>query len=115
MSRSLKFRVWHKEKEYLRNGFDGCVFDGVSGQLYTPEYLNITDRYEVMQFTGQKDRCEKDIFEGDILDAQDGETPISVVYWCNDAGAWYQRYADKDIDMLCECGVYECDRDWETA
>ena len=64
--RELKFRIWDKDrKEYLSPvDYDekfglwmcGCVI---------PDYLIIE------QFTGLKDRRDKDIFEGDILECYD--------------------------------------------
>lgn len=72
--REIKFRAWSKrEKKMLFFQDYFCVEDIDScGLIFFPEEMSnhLSGRkedFELMQFTGLKDKNGKDIFEGDIL------------------------------------------------
>ena len=109
MSREIKFRVWDKDLgEYFRgrkitdlradlapedDSKDDCV--GIIIQQLCPA------RYEFEQYTGVKDEDGVEIYEGDILAAENGD--LLRVIWdydrCGLVGAWvspdYWRVDDK--------------------
>ena len=109
--REIKFRIWHKEdkimiyldRQWLCDEYSSIAwgsskeeYDGI-GRLPSYPSEDLT-QYEVMQYTGLKDKNGKDIYEGDILDSPTNKG--MEVMW-SDKGKWIVDYKiDKPFSSL---------------
>ena len=103
MNREIKFRIWNiEDKCMLYPEIQGELKMTLMGHIFSFWYKDDKfDGWEVMQYTGLKDKNGKEIYEGDIVkvdtfDFNDNKTTIieSVV--------WGEYGDDEYVDKL-EC------------
>ena len=97
MSREIKFRAWDKERKCICKNNAVCNMD-IEGNLNPQSNI-----YEIMQFTGLKDKKGKEIYEGDIIKwFADSIDKIGVIEW-NEGTYVINR---KDVDIIYGFGDF---------
>ena len=96
--REIKFRVWeflHEKMHYLKNRDFAWLGETALNSKY----------YEVMQFTGLKDKYGKEIYERDILIDNSGEKFL-VMYYDIRSGYYLQVLR---TEMMNDIDLFEMD------
>lgn len=88
MNREIKFRAWDKVQDAMVN-FDIYNVPPYVGQTHL-EGEKFERKYEIMQYTGLKDKNGTEIYEGDIIE-NDGDDAHEVVTF-DEGSFWLEGF-----------------------
>lgn len=87
--REIKFRAWNEKQKTMLD-----VFDSTKQIEF---YIPLAEDWELMQYTGLKDKNGKEIYEGDIITwrpkgAYKDRWETTIVEWNSNKGKWFFGY-----------------------
>lgn len=95
----LKFRAFNKKsKKLYRSGALSFSTERHSFMIYTDKEMEAVkdEDMEIMQYTGQKDINNKEIFQRDIILIDESK---NIVVWDNNRGGWSITDVERKLKM----------------
>lgn len=108
MNRIIKFRVWHNtyQKMYAvqKIEFPKMKITTENGQFYTSTLPHLKEEVFLMQFTGLKDKNDREVYEGDIVSRQGFRYKHKYVVIFDNGGFWLEsnNYSANMIQNVIE-------------
>ncbi len=99
LNNELRFKVWNKAKKKMyRSGSLSFSSERHSFVVFADKEIgNYKDGdIEILQYTGQKDKNNNDIFQRDIVEIEGSKY---VIVWDNNRGGWAMTDVERKIVM----------------
>lgn len=113
--REIKFRAWDKDNKEMFEPvipFGDSVYKTVVIDIKEDRsYLAKIKNAEIMQFTGLKDKNDKEIYEGDVVKCKMHNKTYEnyVISWCSEDASFEALNVDKsnfiDATIWCKCEI----------
>ena len=92
MDREIRFRAWDNYQDRMYHNVESGIYEDPDEIIAFDKILGFAC-YEVMENTGLKDKNKKDIYEGDIVSAFDGEIKAKIIYgFCGFEFEWITKH-----------------------
>ena len=115
MNREIKFRAWDKGNECMRDVWS-IAWDFkptiplqivACSPVINNEYVLHNDQFELMQYTGLKDKNGKEIYEGDIVRFGASYIKPCAVYWNEEMTGFYPLISEHGTHLEIIGNIYE--------
>jgi len=97
LNNELKFKVWNKvKKKMYSSGSLSFSKERHSFVIFADKEIGTykDDDIEILQYTGQKDDNNKEVYQRDIIEVEDSRY---VVIWDNNRGGWSYTDVERRI------------------